>query len=327
MPSLSVLIPTLNCRSLIHEHLEAARPWIDLADEIIVVDSHSTDGTLEYIRDALAALPLQIVNHPRGLYQSWNHGIALARTDWLYISTVGDSITRTLLVHLQQLALAGRCDVAISLPERIDTDGKPLPPPHWAVTEITTTLARNRPCILTGSAALCYATRFHRHSALLGSSASNLYRTAHLQARPFPIDYGTAGDAAWALLHGYETRFGFTSAKGSTFRLHEKAYRSEDYEVHGLAEKLLRLGLATVAQHDSDRELSIAEAHHLEEKSARLYAELKNFRRTHRPWFFFPSCWRLRSESDKIKLKLREVRERQLAMIQNRLCEQIELST
>lgn len=58
--------------------------------------------------------------------------------------------------------------------------------------------------------------------AILGSSASNLYRGAHLRARPFPTEYGVVGDTAWIMRYGHETRLALTPRRGSTFCIHEK---------------------------------------------------------------------------------------------------------
>lgn len=328
MPTLSVLLPTLNCMPLLPAHLSSMRPWLDLADEIIVIDSHSTDGTLDLIRSELASFPLRIELHPRGLYQSWNHGIRLARGDWLYISTVGDSISRELLQHLLRLGTASGCDVAVSRPDRIDANDQPLPPPQWAVTEIIDSLAPRSPCTLTGAAALYYSVRHHKSSALIGSSASNLYRTSFLQPRPFPVDYGTAGDAAWCMLHAFDARFAFTPARGSTFRIHEKAYNLDDYRVDGLCEKLLQLGLATASANagdDSVRSLQIPQTYANEIESRLRYGELKTFRKRSRPWFFYPKGWRLRSACHKACAACRELQEKSLAFIRDHLCQTLQL--
>lgn len=48
--TLSVVIPTYNCRPLLERHIAEMAAWLDLADEIIVVDSRSKDGTREILR-------------------------------------------------------------------------------------------------------------------------------------------------------------------------------------------------------------------------------------------------------------------------------------
>ncbi|NBP89881.1 MAG: glycosyltransferase [Opitutae bacterium] len=59
--TLSVVVPTYNCASLIARHIASMQNWLDLADEIIVVDSQSTDGTNELIRQNLN-LPMERTN-------------------------------------------------------------------------------------------------------------------------------------------------------------------------------------------------------------------------------------------------------------------------
>jgi hypothetical protein len=330
MPAFSVLIPTLNCMALLPAHLRSMRPWLDLAHEIIVVDSHSTDGTVDYLRTELAGLPLRIEMHPRGLYQSWNYGISLARSEWLYISTVGDSISRDLLLHLHQLGKTARCDVVISRPAFIDEEDQPLPTRNWAVTELSTTLAKDEPRVITGAAALFYAVRHLHTSALLGSTASNLYRTAHLQARPFPTDFGTAGDAAWSMRYSFETRYGFTPMTGSTFRIHAKAYEESEYRIEALSQKLVEVALAANNRH-ADREdvktLRISAIHALAGHSAELYAGLKQMRQCCRPWFFFPKVWGARRCSRQAKQELQRATAHCLSAIRDRYSECIELKT
>ena len=88
---------------MMERHLEAMALWSDLADEIIVVDSRSTDGTLDIIRSRLRLPNLRIILRDRGLYESWNEGIAATSGDWVYVSTAGDTIERDQLLHLLDL--------------------------------------------------------------------------------------------------------------------------------------------------------------------------------------------------------------------------------
>ncbi|NBV55078.1 MAG: glycosyltransferase, partial [Verrucomicrobia bacterium] len=101
-------------------HLEAMAKWSDLAHEIIVVDSRSSDGTLELIQAKLRHPRLRIIVRDRGLYESWNEGIAATTGDWIYISTAGDTIEREHLVHLRDLGERAEADVVISAPSFVD---------------------------------------------------------------------------------------------------------------------------------------------------------------------------------------------------------------
>jgi hypothetical protein len=67
-------------------------------------------------------------------------------------------------------------------------------------------------------------------AAILGSSAANAYRGDHLRVRPFPLDHGHAGDAAWLMRHALETRLCLTPQEGATFLIHNKDAANEPFD-------------------------------------------------------------------------------------------------
>lgn len=233
-PTLSVVMPTFNCAQMMGRHLKSMSLWADLADEIIVVDSHSTDGTLEIIREHLRHHKLRIIERDRGLYESWNEGIAATTGDWVYISTAGDTIERPHLLHLIDLGEHADADVVISPPRFVDEAGEPYEDLCWPPAEIVAGSGISEPFVLTAEAGFVL-TFMHYPSALLGSSASNLYRGSHLRARPFPSEFKRAGDSVWILRHAAESRLCFTPQVGSTFCVHPKA---EEIRGDELAEML-----------------------------------------------------------------------------------------
>ena len=301
MASLSVLLPTLNSMPLLPAHLESMKPWLDLAEEIIVVDSFSTDGTTAFIQEKLSSYPVKIHEHPRGLYQSWNSGIARAAGRWLYISTVGDSITREQLLHHVELAESFDADAIVSAPHWIDQNDHPTSPVRWAVNDIIDGLALSQPRLLAPAASHFFALLHTYSSALLGSAASDLFKTSHFQKYPFPTDYGMSGDGAWGLRHAYDTRLVVTPRQGSTFRIHAKPYSLADYHVNELGERLHQLGKATHNAHAAQADaagLDNAATLALTKEVTVSYAHLKTLRKQRRPWFLFPDVWaaRLRSK-------------------------------
>lgn len=236
-PTLSVVVPTFNCASLMRRHLVAMAEWADLADEIIVVDSRSTDGTLEIIREHLRHPKLRIIERDRGLYESWNEGIAATTGDWVYVSTAGDAIERPHLLHLIELGERAAADVVISPPRFVDEAGEPCEDLGWPPAEIIAGSGIRGPFVLTAEAGFVL-TFMHCPSALLGSSASNLYRGSHLRARPFPSEFKGAGDSVWILRHAAESRLCFTPQAGSTFCVHPK---EEEIRGDNLAELVAKI--------------------------------------------------------------------------------------
>ncbi len=305
--SLSVLLPTLNAIKLLPGHLRSMQPWLDLAGEIIVVDSDSDDGTGEFLRKALAGKPVRFLRHPRGLYQSWNHGISQAGGRWLYISTVGDPVERSFLEHLLAVAESAETDVVLGSPAFIDEQDQPLAPLPWSVTDIAAHLSPDGPCLLSSEACLFYALKHLRTSALLGSSASNLYRTRHLQAHPFPTDYGMAGDAAWGFKHALDTHFAFTPQAGSFFRLHQKSYPPDPLKADALTHKLDALCLETCRLHESPTlsAFRLPEFGRLQNQHHDLLATLKQERSASSlPWYLRSSVWTLRSQKKQYQREL-----------------------
>jgi glycosyltransferase involved in cell wall biosynthesis len=122
----SVLVPTRNAMTFLPRHRESMEKWLDLVQEVIVVDSDSRDGTVELLREKLARRNARFFSHPPGLYQSWNHGIRQSAARYTYVSTVGDEISREGLVHLVEVAERFSCDVVISPPDFVDELGKPV---------------------------------------------------------------------------------------------------------------------------------------------------------------------------------------------------------
>lgn len=242
-PTLSVVVPTYNCAPLMERHLASMARWADLADEIIVVDSRSTDGTLDILRQRLRHPNLRIIERERGLYQSWNEGIAATTGDWIYISTAGDTIERGHLLHLLDLGERAAADVVISPPRFVDEAGAPCEDLGWPPSEVIAGSGLKAPFVLTAEAGFVL-TFVHCPSALLGSSASNLYRGAHLRARPFPSEFKGAGDSVWILRHAAESRLCFTPQAGSTFCVHPK-----EEEIHGA--KLAELVAKVLVEKDA----------------------------------------------------------------------------
>ncbi len=95
---ISVVVPTLNVMPMLPEHVAGMQGWLDLVEEVVVVDSESTDGTCDYIEQHIGRSfgegRLRFFSRPRGLYQAWNYGIDQVRAPYTYISTVGDTISR-----------------------------------------------------------------------------------------------------------------------------------------------------------------------------------------------------------------------------------------
>jgi len=219
MLPLGVVIPTKNSMPYLPRHVEGLRPWLDLASEVVVVDSFSTDGTVDFLRANLAHPHLRFTSHPPGLYASWNHGIAQITSRYVVLATTGDTVTREGICRLVEVAESLACDVVISNPTFCDLSGQIQPDLQWPIGDVIAMLGVKQPRRLHPFEAVIFAT-VNSTDALTGSSASDVFRTEMLKRYPFPTDFGTSGDAMWGLMHAAEVAWGVVPERFSTFLLH-----------------------------------------------------------------------------------------------------------
>lgn len=297
--NLTALIPTRNCASLVPGHLESMQPWLGLAGEVVIVDSDSSDGTVDALRNGISHPSVRFLNHPPGLYQSWNHGFQNAREKYVYVSTVGDSITADGIRHLVEVAEKFQSDVVISKPQFIDAAGRPLTDQRWPIDDILDRLQITAPELLTPEEQFFFALT-NTWGAILGSSASNLYRADCLRRFPFPTDFGTAGDGGWGILHAFEVKIAITPNRFSTFRYHPKAYAASEYHVDSLAIKLFQTAQRVLASEREKNSRPLLESLRLPELQERLdrhlsqQRELEKSRHAPIPWIFNPTAWQAR---------------------------------
>ncbi len=238
MLPVTVIVPALNSMKLLPRHLDALQKWSNTVQEIVFVDSNSTDGTLEYAKARLQGSHVRFYTHPPGLYQSWNFGICEAGADYIYLSTVGDVISGEGLAHLVQTAARLQSDVVLSPPQFVDEQGGKLPDQNWPIHEMIRHAGKTGTWKLDRAEAWATAIQSGIYS-ILGSSASNLYRTPFLKENPFPTDYGHAGDTAWGIQNSCKAQFAVTDSRVAEFVVHPPAnlknFPEFQFKVFGLA--------------------------------------------------------------------------------------------
>ena len=254
--AISAVLPIYNCRERLKRHLRSVVTWAPLVKEIIVVDSGSSDGTLELAQEVLTPLGARFIHNPPGLYQSWNAGIAAATAPWCYISTVEDPITPVGPSHLLKVVERQEPDIVISPPEMRNNDGsKPvhekMPSNRLAEAFISEGLSDR---VLNRTETIVNLCGFLPHG-LLGSSASNLYRTPFLQQHPFPTDFGHCGDTAWGVTVAPFAKVAFTPRHCAHFYC-QTSFCAEDpvkqLERHQQLADLARSSLKARASHDPE---------------------------------------------------------------------------
>lgn len=104
-PKLTVLIPCKNERRHIRPCIEAVQ---EFADEILVADSGSTDGTLEIIRSIGGCRIIEREYIDSGNFKNW--AIPQAKYEWVLLVDADERITRELRTEIQQILKNGKKD-------------------------------------------------------------------------------------------------------------------------------------------------------------------------------------------------------------------------
>ena len=314
MPALpiSVLVPTRNSRQQLPAHVASVRALVPLVQEIVVVDSESADGTVEYLRKEFAGAPVRFLTHPPGLYESWNFGVNACAAEFVYIATVGDSITAEGLQKLAATALRFKCDAVISPPRLLDASGAPVKK-RWPVFELIDALNLRAPAALEPEDTLLFAMAFMR-MAILGSSASNLYRAETLRVRPFPTDFGHGGDVGWGLRNGAAIRLGVVPEVVSTFVFHPRAKREVE-NAGAMRVEESRAALARARSAISAESASLGER--LCDAWQRLF-ELNQRRRQTNFWMVRPRAWRDRNAQQQAAQTVMKLQREVLLRIRSR---------
>ena len=262
---ISAIFPIYECAARLGPHLDLAQEWLDLVEEVIVVDSGSVDGSAELARREIEHPKVRHVVVPPGLYAAWNHGVRLAESEFCYFSTVGDTITRDGLTHLITTAQDLVADVVISPPRCISEDGQEADFRVFPVHSIIENSGIREPYLMKPWLSYLMATGFSIES-FLGSSASNLYRTSCMKQEGFPTDFGKAGDSAWFRQNALRFRFALTPRVCADFLLHQDHATRPHGEIAEMLNRLTALSEEALqqffasAEPDQKRELKIMNA-------------------------------------------------------------------
>jgi hypothetical protein len=252
LADVSVVVPTLNSLHLLSPVIDTLRETLAHVGEVIVVDSYSTDGTMEFLRDRLDLPGAGFYSHPKGLYASWNFGISKATREWIYIATAGDVIGINDLVYLHNIATQHEATVVCSPPVYVNVNGDSCEDPPWPIFDLLESHKERDIISLSGVQLAAFAIRYGRFSrgfkGWLGSSASNLYRAEALKSAPFSTQVGKSGDTLWGIENTTKSKAVFCRRRCGRFVIHPKNEFSDESDSNEL---LLRYGKACEAGIDS----------------------------------------------------------------------------
>ena len=236
--SISAVLPCYNDLNSLKSHVESIKKWIKIVEKCFIVDS-SNDASLEFLKESLASENnVEFHSVPPGLYSAWNYGISLVKSKYCYFSTIGDYTFPAGLIHLLENALLYDLDLIVSPPVMVDKNAIPVDT-RWPIHDFAASL--NQDCALPNRTETVHCLTAFLPFTILGSSASNLYRTDFLKANPFPTEYGHGGDAAFGAKISPFVRMGITRKMCSRFVTHGQGRDITAREQLEVAKKFLAL--------------------------------------------------------------------------------------
>jgi glycosyltransferase involved in cell wall biosynthesis len=318
MHSLGIILPTRNSMAELPDHLRSLDSWIDLAQEVVAVDSQSTDGTREYLQGHLQHPQVRLLDRPPGLYASWNFGISRIRSRYVYISTIGDTVQREgLQAWLEAIDRLG-CDVLVSPPEFVSPHRADKRVPRWPIHELILELNLTSPQALAPVVSTFYVWRHALDglNSVLGSSASNLYRTDLLQKYPFPEDCGTAGDVIWCLENIERITLGIFPKPCSTFLWHAPAGRNSpvltkyllDRAFHSARRQLEEILEPNARSGEAADRLPWRELWESLDQLRSRRTDWEGFRQSSWPWWLSYKAWNARQQSGQLQQNIERLK-------------------
>lgn len=212
----TVILPTLNCKEKLVKHLDSIENWLSQVEEIIAIDSQSTDGTFELLKERLTPYNAHLISEDRGLYRCWNKAASLASQPYIYYSTMCDIISLSGLFELTHLMEKIQLDVLIS-PPKIFSEHALEHEVKWPIHYVQKYLKYSEGIAILNKFQTELMISAFLPASIIGSSASNLYRASVLKKYPFPEDVGTVGDSYWALKYLPSLKVGIAEKQFATF--------------------------------------------------------------------------------------------------------------
>lgn len=221
LQSVSVVLPTRQLDHEFEDHCRQSQGWLERAGSHCVVCRPSPDLPEAFLAGKKL---IPVLACAGSIYEAWNLSLAKITTPYVYFSTVGDQIGESDLLGLLATARQWDADVVVSRPRhRGDTrSSRQAGLRLWPHEKAMRFLGLKKERLLSSTEKRLLALLFFEGS-MLGSSASNLYRTSSLRSRPFPCNYGHEGDVAWFFIHSEDIRVVFDPRWRGSYRHHPVA--------------------------------------------------------------------------------------------------------
>ena len=222
---ITALVPVYECADRLPAHLASLRTLRETLADFIWVVTPGRDESARLARHASKELGGQYLEVPPGLYQAWNAGIQAASTEFVYISTVGETVSPTGLDRLRQILQSQRADVCFT-PPFLPTEARPRRQLlRWPIFRFQRELTKRQGEVLSPML-IAKIQAVAGIFSLLGSCASCLFRTSYLKDHPYPTDFYHYGDSAWLYQNYAKARMVYLPEPIADFSVHGPSGRT-----------------------------------------------------------------------------------------------------
>lgn len=201
-PKISICLPNLNHRRFLPARIDSIYAQTFQDWELIVVDSHSDDGSWEYMQERFAGdRRVKMFQTPRdGLYRNWNRCVEHSSGEYVYFATSDDTFYPQCLERactaLEQHPKIDLCDFNIHM---LDEQGKVLENKWDNMFNVKVFDGwMHRDHTRSGAADLlmmpCIGTIIVSMTGVL------IRRSLFEKTGLFPTEYGPIGDYAWQMM-------------------------------------------------------------------------------------------------------------------------------
>ena len=135
-PILSICLPTRNSARFLEPRLKSILGQTFDEWHVVVVDTSSTDGTLEMIQDMIPESKRTIRSTGPGLYQAWNVCVSHAAGELIHFATSDDCEHPSFYEKLISIYRATGCDMVHSLCANIDEEGRGVSMPQPPMVDV-----------------------------------------------------------------------------------------------------------------------------------------------------------------------------------------------
>lgn len=232
-PGIAVVVPNYNDMRHLPRCLRSILDQVDGPQELIVIDDHSTDGSVALIRSLIDGDPrAQLVEHPENLGTNWTiaEGLRRVRSDYVIFLAANDFLLPGIFARARQaLARAPGAGLWSAMTWLVDEDDRPLrlhPSPVVSMRDV----------FLSPEACARLAYRLGSWFA----ASTVIYRREPLQAIGGldPV-YGAPADLFAALAVAGRHGAVFTPEPFAAIRIHEGGYSTRTLSDAAGVERML----------------------------------------------------------------------------------------